>query len=355
MNAYASPNGNVKLNKSYGTFLAKVGINFWPTTTDEAAMGPNTINMMVNIYHKDSILTKGCLDFTNYDSVNPSIISSDKLYSSGSPVFNSLRFSCSHTFATADVFLDYSYLKLSADIFVSNSDCDSSIMSFGYGASGMIGLGFVPASFMLGNQFAIYLNPNGVTGNILFPYPPDFQTYTSIRSEFGTFAVADVSQWLISGIQFSIGSYIFPLNNLQVMFDINTEGIALPLELYKELLLALNMHVRGCKLLSFPVCYLTLPIEQFPTFTLSSPTDPSQSIDIPYPLYTQTTTDENGDGQVVLGFSALSEDETGPAYATGNYEQTVFLGQNFLTYYFTVFNGIQKSVQFFKAATEPVN
>ena len=338
MSTLTSNNGKVPIINKNGVYMVQANVSESSTAT---------VDMMVNIYGGGTVFTNSCLDFNNFDSSAVCKTSNCNLQPTGGSTLSTAYFKTPYSTNDVKVVLDSEFWKLNQTALVNNAACESLSMFYGQGSVGFIGLGYTGSS-SVGNAFRIQLNPDESnktdSGRIIFvndasvfQFPDSFSSFSVSKSTWSSSA----SSYTFSSNSTNFGSA------LQVIFDINTDAIAMPLTNYIQLLTDLSSCILGCKEIGLPTCYNITPIEKFPSIFLNL-ADGSQ-IEIPPQLYAQPAPWNKLNNRIILGFRGLSFIESGASFIAIAYQNAIILGSNFMKYYSTVFDSNTSKVSFYVA------
>jgi hypothetical protein len=295
LNAYASKHGTVKIRSDYYGYYAIVDFQYRYTDDSDSDYIPSTStsgDMMLGLYTSQTWLSNSCLGFSYYYcSVN-----SCSQYTSNTLNENLPYFAASGYRATANAYLDYNGWYLGQYAAITTSCSSSGNSWYGQGRTGILGMGVANgaySNFRSLEKFSIYIDPTagtGIAGELTFSVDQDKIAYPGSS---GFTLTADTNWHVALGYNaffYFYGQYsrTFSLNNYNMIFDLASPTIGLPLSIYTNFVsyFATAAGVTcSSSSLSYPTCYYSGYISNLPTIQLYTH---SQYIDIPPQVYIQS-------------------------------------------------------------------
>lgn len=331
LKAYATQSGRVPIMKDSLGFYVAVDLADDSYDASDTDFGPDTVAMTLGLYTSDTLLANNCLGFKQYNCDEYSC----------SPVPNR---NVSHEYAHFTVegidiisaaYLDYNNWNLNSWAVLANSCSSRSDIFYNSTRSGMIGLGIDGSSqlnFLEFPIFSVEIDKDLSSGVLLFgiDLSDDAESTTPV-------AVLDSdANWQVNVTgSIQVGSTSASIST-RLIFDINTDAIGLPLGIYREV--KANFEQAAAIKCSednyYPTCMYTHAIEDLPSIILQIG---SQSITIPPDVFAQPSS-RKGSGYIVLNLKGLSPDLNNASYTPSSFNNTIILGYNFMSYYYTVFN-----------------
>jgi len=249
-------------------------------------------------------------------------------------------------FGKAHVYLDFANWNLETKTILTTSCLDCKWTSYGEGTYGILGMGVAGSSWAnfrsLESIFSVYLNPEDQTGEIAF-----YDDSTKAKDIPPVTLFAD-NHWHVLNIHsVQVGRSQIPTpQNLSLLFDINIDAIGFPLNIYKNLLKALNTEQEHIKcpsvteILYKPTCDYSGNIMDLPIIYIHAGAG-RQQIPIPPEIYIQGGfNNTQSQGSVVLNIKAVDSSLTDPRnYVRKDFANSIYLDSNFFGYYYAVFNG----------------
>jgi len=258
------------------------------------------------------------------------------------------------------VFIDTNYWNLTTDLlFV--KDCSAYKKStFGAGVDGIIGMGVggnsiknfprnqTYESIMGGTEvvydssppiFSFFLLEGGKSGDLIFEYDS-----SKARSTTPVANLAADSNWHVSGVKsVKVGSSTFAFEEAGgLIFDINSDALGLPLDIYKKVIEAIDKTQESLvcpspsEVTYRPKCKFPGNINVLPNITINVG---DQKLSIPPSTYAQVIKIlDTPSKEIYLNIRGLSSDNGNEAYVTEAYENYVILDQHVMGYYYTVFD-----------------
>ena len=314
--------------------------------------------MMLALYTSQTLVSIDCENYNNYNC---------STYNCQVPTQTNTNidypeFSAQGGLGHAFVYIDINYWNLTTPAFFA-SDCSSyKHDTYGTETYGLLALGvsgdniknFVTTqtygsvyggteTSTLDHQpvFSFFLLADGLSGELIF----DNDETRAYYSEPQATLLSDYN-WNVQGVTgLSYGTVNFDLPNSTLIFDINSDALGFPLNVYNELILAINGSIDTLvcptDVTYKPVCQFTESISYLPTLTIIVN---GQSIPLPSSVYATVITQiDRASDSIILNLRGLSEENLDGSFATETYENYVILDQHVMGYYYTVFDTTRTS------------
>lgn len=223
---------------------------------------------------------------------------------------------------------------------------DSCAPGFPLNISGFLGLGYsLNALFEVSRNFSIFLS-DGADGFNSALYAGSADNDERIdHNENYVFSGPVDENWMIkvNSIQVSVGEQFFPFNvtlppNFKVLFDLNTDVIGLPIDVYNNVLDILYYYGLHCdQSLYRPNCTFVTDIYSLPTLNLIVDKPAGEMLEIRPAAYIQRF--QLGDSftySLLLG--AITQDQPSNLVVSSKYSNRIILGRPFLTFYYVHFS-----------------
>jgi len=344
MNAHATSSGIIELKKDsneFSGFYVEADLyqsNYSLSNTSVSRSDPaETLKMMISISNNKSMVATKCFSFTPYDCAKYGCSPLDNPFELDNPSFVALT-----NTAGGEIYLDETYWSLTSKILYVATSChtdDSTTdASIGAGRAGVLGLGTGDGgelNYKSTRRFSVYIKPDLSEGKILFN---NDTSYAGSSEALVTFIANSTWQVKIEKGKFEVNGYSFDIDGLgNLMFDINSDAIGL-LQPYLTLLInnfALPLGIRCNDDDYRPFCYYTNPskkVKDLPDITLWVN---NANISIPWTVYASPV----NSSAFYLNFRGLGTHSSGHAYVNPAFFGSVILDANFMSYYYTVFDG----------------
>ena len=294
--------------------------------------------MLISLHTSTTLLSTSCLGFSYYNCSNFTCYDPSTSVSTVTTPY----FTATGNIANAEVYLDYSYWVSHSALLVSQCESKGSD-KYGTGAYGVIGLGVEGISgnnFLNSTLFSIYLEKDASKGMIFF----GFDSSKSQKVAPNATLKAD-QNWNVTGVSnIGFGGVLINIidNNTSLIFDINTDAIGLPLELYQNFTNEVKEKLMTCdEKISLPSCSYSGKIEDLPDFNI---TIGDQVLEIPPEFYMRIdegNDDDSEEVKITLFLRGLSTEETDDSYVTEKYNNTIILGYHVMSYYYVLFDATQ--------------
>jgi hypothetical protein len=331
---HATSSGVINLKKdefSNGTFYVEADLSSSYSPSSSLAI-TDSVQMMVSIANSETLVALSCLSFNNYDCSRYNCSNYGPAATIEFPTFTAQEINYGRGF----IYLDYKYWGLNYAYLYYAQSCNT-LASPGTGTNryGVLGLGTGGGSrsnFISSAIFSILIDSDQNAGKLLLMKD---SRYTQ-SGPLHTFSANDT--WQISVTNGSIetpsAAVAFTGN---VMFDINSDVIGLPYDVY-TLLFNYFKQISNVSCLAGtyrPSCDTTLKLEELPDLTLSINGD---HIKIPSKIYATLTGFSETHQFFWFNFKATDGSMTGKSYVSPSFTNYVILGANFMSYYYTVFD-----------------
>jgi len=213
---------------------------------------------------------------------------------------------------------------------------------FPHGFSGYLGLGYaLNALFEVNKNFSIFLSDgnDGMDSAIYAGTVDNRQRIDTTQDYY--FEGGTDENWMIPFLSVqAVAQKGSRRTNIELprpfkaLFDINTDVIGLPIELYNNVTSILHDYGVECKNLKYkPTCYFARNYN-LPTFYLMVDVEGHKMFEIRPEVYLKPA---DSSSHYTLMFGALAEDASGPLVINSQYADRVILGKPFLTYYYVHF------------------
>jgi len=347
LNAYATKYGRVPLLKDEVGFYIPVDLKNDIDDASDSEFGPDTVPIILGLYTSQTLLSKKCLNLGIYDCESYKCVSNETNFTELSlPYFEAGGY-C----ATAEMYLDYSYWELNQ---MSNAaiatSCNSKRSKFsGVEKFGIIGMGtggkaktnFLKAS----SAFSVYIRKNLLDGFLIFGKDLMAYAYSNTPSAI----LSGDEDWLVrSNGQTSIGIQDLTVSaQFDLMFDVNLNGIGLPLDLYFGVIKALEKATKMvCNVTNaYPTCIYQGETKHLPNMIINIS---GSVLIIPPQVYVQ-----NSEMSILrLNLIGMSSDLGETSFITPKYSTFVILGVELMSFYYTVFSISDHSILLYEAITE---
>jgi len=350
LNAYATDSGVVELRKESpgdSTFYVEADLSYYPfsssnhsnSSTEVSVNGTKaagTVRMMVSIANSETMVATNCFSFSNYDCSQYSGCS--KYSTTRSIDFPS--FTANTFIAQSKMYLDYTHWSLASSNYLyiaysCSNDGKTSVGTYRYGVIGLGTTGNSGDDFTFSKVFSIYLGSDLSTGKLVFKN--DAAAYAKSSNAALTLYANSNWQVSLSGATIQIPGYTVYFGNGNLMFDINSNDIGLPYMVYVEFVKNFAKSIGGpCGSdMYWPKCYFPGKPQDLPDINLVFGT---YNLTIPAKIYAGITSEESTQTIFYLNVKATSPSLTGISYVTPSFQNSLILGQNFMRYYYTVFD-----------------
>lgn len=348
----AGRSGVVDIQKDSQGFYVEADLEYYPfgPRSIRPPPPPEAVKMMVSLSNSETLATKNCLNFSDFDYLkyNWEYLMSDTVVSY--PNFNA-----SSMAGFAYIFMDRKYWAITnSKVYLSKScqsgDNTSLIGSDRYGVLGFGYSSWAKNNFWQSKNFSVYVKPDLSAGKLILNN--DTNNYTKALEP--AYKLSANSDWNLFNVSGSVGvkNYSAAFNNSNVIFDINSDAIGLPLNLFQSFLghFAQIPNISCSSALYKPDCNTTGSSQDLPDITLSVN---NTQIKIPSKIYASP----NNSSNFKLNLKATSPSLSGPSYVTPAFKDSIILDAHFMSYYFTVFDATTNSnvISLYPAATEKVS
>jgi len=356
MNAHTTSSGAIDIKAdAYNTFYVEADLSYSYSHSSQNSSASNTGRMMVSISNDETMVAEKCLNFSSYDCNAPNC---NKLAETGSIDFPS--FVANVQYAHSNIYLEDNYWRLNsaAYLYLAQS-CTAGPMSpssLGSGQSGVLGLGIgngSRANFPHDAVFSIFLSSDLTKGKLLFK--KDTSSYP--RSSSSLYAFPTNSTWQIYPAKGSIQIEDWDTGAAfdgNMMFDLNFDAIGLPPGPFSVFMDFVFSSAASCNSSGpgKPSCFTRQKLEDLPGMIFSIN---NQDIKVPSQVYA-TAINETKDGRYFyLNVKQVSPSLSGENYVSPSFANSLVLGANFLSYYYTVFDasGINPAVYLYPSINVP--
>jgi len=313
--------------------------------------------MMLGLYtSQTTLVVEECEKFVEYDcSLYKCTEVPDQTTTITYPDFKVVN----GTLANTEVFIDKNYWYLNTTVIFAR-DCEPYKNAVvGNGVHGVLGMGvkgnslknFATTltfdSIMGGSEtyhhekppvFSFFLNQGGTSGDLIFAN--DAENKATSTDPVAVFPAT--RDWVVENVNsVQIGTEKNISISTNLIFDINSDAIGLPLEVYKEVLDAIDdamLDDFSCdeSVTYHPECKYKGDLSALPSIFINVG---NQSLEIPGTVYAEVVKvlDLPSD-KIILNLRGLSSQNKDYSYATEDYENYVILGQHVMGYYYTVFD-----------------
>jgi len=261
--------------------------------------------------------------------------------------------------ANTKLFIDKNYWNLNTSLIFAR-DCEPFKSSVtGYGTYGILGMGakgeslknFATTltfdSIMGGSEtfhhdqppvFSIFLNQEGTSGDLIF----DNDAINKAAKEVPAIVLKASPNWIVEGVtEIEVGNDKNIDMDTSLIFDINSNALGFPLDVYKEVLDAIddamgedfscdsNVNYR-------PECKYKGDLNLLPTIKINIG---NQTLEVPGSVYGETikVLDLPSD-KIILNLRGISSQNKEYAFVTEAFEKYIILDQHVMGYYYTVFD-----------------
>lgn len=338
MNAHVTSSGIIDLKKessSSSAFYVEADLAYYNRDSNSSSYNSSsdTVKMMVSLTTDQTIVATNCLNFRNYDCSKYNC----NLYSWQQSI-DFPYFSAQTIPADGYIFLDYNNWGLMKTYLYIAKQCytryDSSFISSDM--YGVLGLGAASTGgktdFTSSAVFSVSIEPDLTRGKLVFKKDP--ATYAQASEPIYRINSNSTWQTIFSGGSIGLPNYSVSIMSGNMMFDINSDAIGLPYDVYVLFMKYFNM-TSGVQCGSDqyrPICSFNGKIEDLPNVTLSFS---GHSLNIPSKIY---ATALNEGSSFYLNFKVIGPGFSGKSYVTSPYMDSIILDANFMSYYYTVFD-----------------
>jgi len=137
----------------------------------------------------------------------------------------------------------------------------------------------------------------------------------------------------------NIGPASVNTSSTNMLFDVNSDAIGLPISIYYSLLSSINENkLMTCEMdkNSFPACEYNGEIADIPNLAIVVG---NQSLSIPAQYFAKSnpTTDDD-QSSITLYFKATAPNETGESFVFEKYQNYIIIDRHIMAYYYTLFD-----------------
>jgi len=220
-------------------------------------------------------------------------------------------------------------------------------------------LGFLGLGLNSSQSFSVYLSNNSDSHELLFGGNWNYGLKThsiKIKTNVETEEADGTTRTLDPVYTFKVEKFlveeksIVSENQLSAFFDINSEEIGIPEEIYNKLIKELKEYgVSDCNSMIRPTCSLKNTLAGLPIFYINTT---ETTIPIPPAMYVvdyftlMNSTEEIK--SITLSIKATVNTRLGKSFVQSDFANHIILGAPFLTYYYTVF-GADGTVTLYQA------
>ena len=341
INAKVGNSGEIDLKKDSQGFYIEAELAFNPTLAPLPLPDPrplDTVKMALSLSNSETIAASNCLNFTDYNSSRY-----NWRYNMWETTISYPNLMARHSLAGyAYVYLDYKHWTLTEILYIASlNSCQtganaSFISSDRYGVLGLGTQDRGAKNFKNSKNFSVYINPDSSSGKLIFTN--DTNNFTI--SPEPVYKVSADANWRINIPRghIVVKNYSADFNYGDAIFDVNSDAIGLPFDLFKWFISNFNL-VSGISCSSDlykPDCKTNGTINNLPDIFLSFN---DTKIRIPPKIYATS----HGKSNFKLNFKATSPDLSGPSYVTLDFKDSIIFDMNFMSYYFTVFDATSGS------------
>jgi len=320
---------------------------FHPTNYNNSSHFRETINeddpiatgkMLLSLYTNDSFLTT-CPGFIQYDC---------DLFECEMDELTPSR--ATYLYQGLEAYGNEVAIGMKSDAFSVNgytlTYADSCGPGFPLNISGILGLGYsINALFEVNRNFSIFLS-DGADGfnSALYAGTTDNSERINYDEKYSFNGGTD-ENWMINvdSIQVSVGNEVLPFNitlpdNYKALFDLNTDVIGLPIDVYNNVLEILLYYGLRCDASLYrPNCTFLVDIYPLPTLHLIIDRESGSMVEIKPEAYIQAF--KLGDSYTYsLQLGAITQDRPSNMVVNSKYANRIILGRPFLTYYYVHFS-----------------
>jgi len=329
INAHATSSGIIDIKKDeYGTFYVEADL----VDTQTGIPDPRPANMMISLSNTDSMLAIDCLSFTFYDCAQ---YHCNKY--SGETTVDFPSFTATVEAAGGYIYLDSSHWALIDSYWYLAQSCQSKDLSsrIGLNRYGVLGLGTRdPSNFKSSKMFSVSIASDFSKGTLSFK--------NDAQSSQPLYTLSTNSAWKLSFEKGSIElpDYAIAYDNGNLVFDINSDAIGLPYDIYTLFIKYFTMTpgVRCDSESKYrPTCYFTGQIGDLPNVTISCD---NGKLNIPSKIYATLLKDDGdgGESSFSLNFKGTDPSFSDKSFVTTTFKNSFILDANFMSYYYTVFD-----------------
>ena len=355
ISAYSGKSGDIDIKRDpYGFYVeADFGYNtiYGPQPEPEPNPMPyGSGKMMISLSNSETTATSTCLNFSDYN------------YTGYNWAYNMWETTISYPNFLAPSLAGYSFIYLDrkywgitrTKVFLTKLNaCQTGANAslIGSDRDGVLGLGSdkTQDNFWVSKNFSVYIKPDLSAGKLLFMN--NTSNYTASLEPVHKLT-ADVN-WRLLSPSGSIGikNYSAAFENRNVIFDIHSDAIGLPSDLF-TLFLSYFVQIPGISCSSDlykPDCNTTGSAQDLPDITLSV-----NSTQIKIPSIVYAAPNDTNSSFFKLNLKATSPDLSGFSYVTPAFKDSIILDAHFMSNYFTVFGFATGSnvITLYPAATD---
>ncbi len=331
--------GEIALKKDSQGFYVDTDLLYSPINPPGPLPDPqprDTVKMTISLSNDQTIAASNCLNFTDYNSSRY-----NWRYNFWETSVSYPNFLSRHAIAGfAYVYLDYKYWGMSNGILLiaSLNSCEtrdntSAISLDRYGVLGFGTKDRGAQNFKTSKKanFSVFIQPDLSSGKIIFTN--DTANYTISPEPIHKWTSNANWRLNIPRGHVIVKNYSADFNYGEAIFDVNSDAIGLPSDLFKWFMsnLALVPEISCSDDLYKPDCKTNGSLSDLPDITLAFN---DTKIRIPSKIYASP----NGDKKFKLNLKATSPDLSGPSFVTLEFKDSIILGAPFMSYYFTVFD-----------------
>jgi len=188
---------------------------------------------------------------------------------------------------------------------------------------------------MNSSLFSIYLEADSSEGELLFGFDSSKAQKTAPNV-----TLSANNNWFISGVnQLGIGSAKINIT-ANLLFDVNSEAIGLPLAIFTLLINSINENqLMACETdkTFLPTCQYSGEIQDIPNFIIVIG---NQSLSIPAQYFAKSN---EGGSSITLYFKAIASNLTDESFVTADFENYIIVDRHIMTYFYTLFDATSAS------------
>ena len=320
----------------------------------------NETPMLLGLYTSATLLVTNCQKFLSYQCEDyPCINFPDNKTAQHFPYFDAQGH-----FIKPAVYLDNLNWNLETKTIIAQNCIHSYDDNYGSGTYGIVGMGVTDSSWANYRGqvplFSIYLDQEGNDGQLLFRRDLN----KAAEKNLTTSVIAD-NNWRISNVSgIQVESHVVPMN-LNLMFDLNSDVIGLPLEQYQNVLDILNKNEFGMQCSTGeskykPTCNYQGQLNKLPDINIEIG---EQIIIIPPEIYLENALEDKNSEDYTLTLNLRAVDsslKTPENYVTNYFNDFIILGSCVMKYYYIVFDGTlylnnKTNIEFYRAILERNN
>lgn len=271
---YAGTSGVIDIKKDSQGFYVEADTGWYPFGPHQPQPDPSpleTAKWMISLSNSETMAgSSNCLNFSNYDYTK-----SNWDYNMWETTISYPNFITTALAGYSYILMDKKYWSMTDYLFVPKADsCSSkgnaSIGSDRYGVLGFGTLDRGAKNFKTSKNFSVYIKPDLSAGKLLF----NNETSNYTTSSKALYNLSSDVNWRLSfpqGGQIQVRNSSANFKNSYLMFDINSDAIGLPNDLYESFLGAF-IKISGivCSYdLYKPECKYTGNIQDLPDIFLS--------------------------------------------------------------------------------------